>query len=179
MSESYDAKLTFWPATPLATSVVDQLHRVGVNLRQPSGEDSSITLYRTSDGQTAVELAFDGCEHGLTGLEAVLATLRLARVNYVTWDTKRGEIAGVGRSFDRHDLVEQEFTVLAGGEPVLTAGDLDAFEHYGTAEALLHDVRRRLRLPLPEKAESLRPAEVTITIDDDEAPESDREAGAS
>jgi len=179
MSESYDAKLTFWPATPLAAIVVDQLRHVGVNLRQPGGDDRSITFYRTSEGHTAVELAFDRCEDGLNGLEAVLAALRLARVNYIAWDTKRGEIAGVGRSFDRQDSVEQEFTVLAGGEPVITARDLDAFEHYGTADALLHAVRRWLRLPLPERAEDLRSDEVTITVHDDETPDSDKDAGGS
>ena len=38
--------------------------------------------------------------YGLTDLEAVLATLRLADISYVAWDVKEGEVAGTGRSFD-------------------------------------------------------------------------------
>ncbi len=164
MSESYEAALTLWPATTLTASVSRALLQAGVDLSCLGAKD---VLYRTSDGEIALQLVFPDSRYGITDLEGVLAALRLAGVAYVAWDTKKGEIAGVGRSFDPRDTVEREFTVLAGGEPVLIARDLDAFEHYGTAEALLHEVRRWLRLPLPERAETVSPAEVTIAVHPD------------
>ncbi len=129
MSESYEAALTLWPATTLTASVSRALLQAGVDLSRLGAKD---VLYRTSDGEIALQLTFPDSRHGITDLEGVLATLRLAGVAYVAWDTKKGELAGVGRSFHPRDAVEREFTVLAGGEPVLVARDLDAFEHYGT-----------------------------------------------
>jgi hypothetical protein len=167
MSESYEATLTLWPATTLTASVAEALLEVSVDLCRLDAGDKSPVLYRTSDGEIALELTFEDSPYGITDLEIVLATLRIAGVAYVAWDTKKGELAGTGRSFDPRDAVERQFTVLAGGEPVLIARDLDAFEHYGTAEALLHEVRRWLALPLPERAEIVSPAEVTIAIHPD------------
>ena len=80
--------------------------------------------------------------YGLTDLEAVLATLRLAGISYVAWDTKKGEVAGTGRSFDPASAHRAPVHRDADGEPVLTASDLEEFEgRYGTAEALIEGIR--------------------------------------
>jgi hypothetical protein len=169
MNESHDATLTLWPATPLLESVAHQLRQVGVDLSAFKVKDGRFTASRTVDGAVVLELSFGDCRYGLTGLEGVLAAARLAGLSYVAWDAKKGEIAGTGRSYDPDSHVEREFTVMADGEPVLTSSDLDAFEHFGTAEALLREVRGWLRLPTPETVGELAPGTLTILIEDDES----------
>ncbi len=95
-----------------------------------------------------------------------------AGLSYVAWGTGKTEIAGPARFYDPESDVEREFTVMADGEPVLTSSDLDAFEHFGTAEALLCEVRKWLRLPKPETVGELEPDTLTIVIQDDEPEES-------
>jgi hypothetical protein len=167
MRDSYDTTLILWPATPLATSVADELRGIGVPLTEPQAAPGCLTARRTENGQLLLEISRERL-HGLTDLEAVLATLRLAGVSYVAWDTKKGEIAGTGRSYESDGGPEREFTVMADGEPVLTASDLDAFEHFGTAEALLREVRTWLRLPTPEMVGKMEPGTLSIVIEDDE-----------
>jgi hypothetical protein len=149
MCDSYDTTLILWPATPLPASVVNQLRDIGVELGNPEATRECLTAQRTEDGQLLLEISREQL-HGLTDLEAVLATLRLAGVSYVAWDSKKSDVAGTGRSYDHDSRVEREFTVRPDGEPVLTASDLEQFERYGTAEALLGEIRGWLRLALPE-----------------------------
>jgi len=169
MRDSYDATLTLWPATPLPASVAHQLRGVGVDLSELKVKDGRFTAHRTADDTVVLELSFGDCPYGLTDLEAVLATLRLAGVSYVAWDAKKTEIAGTARSYDPDTGVEREFTVMGDREPVLTSSDLAAFEHFGTAEALLCEVRTWLRLPTPETVAELEPDTLTIVIEDDES----------
>jgi hypothetical protein len=169
MTESYDVTLTLWPATPLPASVAHQLRQVGVDLSALDVKDGSLTASSTITGAVVLDLSFGDCRYGLTDLEGVLATARLAGLSYVAWDAKKGEIAGTGRSYDPDGGVEREFTVMSDGEPVLTSRDLDAFEHFGTAEALLCEVRTWLRLPTPETVGELAPDTLSIVIEDDDA----------
>jgi hypothetical protein len=162
---SYDATLTVWPATPLPGRVNERLMEVGADLQRLRVTDGSVAAYRTRQGEIALELTFTQSQLGVTGLEAVLAELRLDHISYVAWDTKKDEIAGVGRSYDRRDPLEREFTVLAGGEPVLTATELETLERKASNDQLLlATIRRALTLPLPELAHRLNPAEVNIII---------------
>jgi len=173
MNESYNATLTLWPAQPLPARVAHELHELGVNLSTFTVNDGWLTGSCTNDNTLVLDVSFGRRRHGLTDLEALLATLRLADISYVAWDIKQGEIAGTGRSFDPATRIEREFTVMADGEPVLTASDLDAFEHFGTAEALLCEVRSWLRLPIPDSLTELTVEELAIVIvPDDEEDES-------
>jgi hypothetical protein len=165
MRDSYDTTLILWPATPLAASVADELRGIGVELTNPQAAPGWLTVQRTEDGQILLEI-FREQLHGLTDLEAVLATLRLAGVSYVAWDVKKIEVAGTGRSYDPDTRVEREFTVMADGEPVLTASDLEEFEHYGTAEALLGEIRAWLRLPIPENLSDVNAFTIVIEPED-------------
>lgn len=171
MRDSYDTTLILWPATPLRASVADQLRDVGVALTEPQASQGCLAARRTEDGQLVLEISAERL-HGLTDLEAVLATLRLARVSYVAWDARKSEIAGAGRSYDPDSRVEREFTVMADGEPVLTLSDLKEFEgRYGTAEGLLEGIQTWLRLPLPQNLSEVNGFTVVIEpedTDDDE-----------
>jgi hypothetical protein len=171
MHESHHVTLTLWPATPLPQSVARQLHRVGVDLSEPTVEDGWLTASRTVDGGVVLNLAFNDCFYGLTELEGVLAAARLAGLSYVAWDAKNGEIAGTGRSYDPDSGVEREFTVMSDGEPVLTRSDLDSLEHFETAEALLCEIRSWVRLPTPETLEEIQSDALNILIEDDETDE--------
>lgn len=155
MRETYDTTLIFWPATPLAANVAEQLRCIDVRFTNPLTPGSWVTPYRTEQGELLLEITGEH-PHGLTDLEAVLATLRLADVSYVAWETKKEEIAGPARTYDPETRVESEFTVMADGEPVLTKSDLEECEgRYGTAECLLENLRKQLRLPVPENLTSL------------------------
>jgi hypothetical protein len=166
MRDSYDTTLILWPATPLAASVADELRDVGVPLTEPQASPGWLTARRTQDGQLVLEISRERL-HGLTDLEAVLATLRLAGVSYVAWDARKSEIAGTARSYDPDSRVEREFTVMPDGEPVLTLSDLNEFEgRYGTAEGLLEGIQTWLRLPLPQNLSEVNG--FTIVIDPDE-----------
>jgi hypothetical protein len=174
MHESYNAALTLWPATPLPASVAHELHSVGVDLAAQKVNDGWFTAQRTAEGAIVLDLSFGDCRHGLTGLEAVLATLRLARISYVAWDVKKAEIAGTGRAFDPTSGIEREFTVMGDGEPVLTASDLEAFEGgYGNADELIDGIRAWLRLPTPDELTDLADGELTIVTVPDETDEDD------
>lgn len=171
MNESYNATLTFWPATPLPASVAHELHELGVNLSAYTVSDGWFTASRTGEDTLVLDLSFGRRRGGLTDLEAVLATLRLADISYVAWDIKQGEIAGTGCAFDPATRIEHQFTVMADGEPVLTASDLEEFEgRYGTAEALIDGIRAWLRLPIPDGLTELTVEELAIAIvpDDEE-----------
>jgi hypothetical protein len=170
MNESYNSTLTLWPATPLPANVAHELHELGVNLSTFTVNDGWLTASRTGEDTLVLDLSFGRHRCGLTDLEAVLATLRLAGISYVAWDVKQGEAAGTGRSFDPATRIERQFTVMADGEPVLTASDLEEFEgRYGTAEALLDGIREWLRLPIPDSLTELTVEELAIvTVPDDE-----------
>ncbi|HEY7932830.1 MAG TPA: hypothetical protein VID48_03305 [Solirubrobacteraceae bacterium] len=88
MSASHDATLTFWPATPLPASVALQLQELLVDLSTCEVNNGSIIAKQTAEQTIVLELSFGDCRHGLTDLEAVLATLRLADISYVVLDTK-------------------------------------------------------------------------------------------
>jgi hypothetical protein len=171
MHGSYNATLILWPATPLPASVAHQLRGVGVDLSALKVKDGWFTAYHAADDTAVLELSFGDCPCGLIDLEAVLATARLAGLSYVAWGIKKTEIAGPARSYDPDSDLEREFTIMADGEPVLTSSDLDAFEHFGTAEALLCEVRKWLRLPTPETVGELKPDTLTIVIEGDESEE--------
>ena len=170
MNESYNATLALWPATPLPASVAHELHELGVDLSTFTVNDGWLTASCTGDDTLVLELSFGRRRYGLTDLEAVLATLRLAGISYVAWDVKKGEAAGTGRSFDPATRIERQFTVMADGEPVLTASDLEEFEgRYGTGEALLDGIREWLRLPIPDSLTELTVEELAIvTVPDDD-----------
>ena len=173
MNESYDVTLTLWPATPLPASVAHELHELGVNLSTFTVNNGWFTARRTEDETLILDLSFGEVRHGLTDLEAVLATLRLAGISYVAWDVKKGEIAGTGRSFDPATRTEREFTVMGDGEPVLTASDLEEFEgRYGTPERLIEGIQAWLRLPIPQDLSELSIDELAIvTVPDDDEDE--------
>lgn len=170
MNKSHHATLTFWPATPLPASVAHQLHELGVDLSTFTVNDGWFSARRTEDETPVLDLSFGEVRHGLTDLEAVLATLRLARISYVAWDVKKGEIAGTGRSFDPATGIERQFTVMGDGEPVLTASDLEEFEgRYGTAQGLIGGIREWLHLPIPQDLSELSTDELAIeTVPDDD-----------
>jgi len=163
MGESYAATLHLWPASPLPSSVACQLRLLGVDLQQFQAANGLITPHLTNDGQVGLELTLCDSYYGLTGLEGVLATLRLARINYTAWDCN-----GAGRSFDPGSGKEQAFAVLIDGEPVITANELDALEHYGSAEALLEQLRRRLARTTPPFGEILEPQQITLAVCEDD-----------
>jgi hypothetical protein len=171
MRDSYDTTLILWPATPLAASVADELCGIGVPLTEPQAAPGCLAARRTEDGQLVLEISRERL-HGLTDLEAVLATLRLAGVSYVAWDAKKSEIAGTARSYDPDSRVEREFTVMPDGEPVLTLSDLNEFEgRYGTAEGLLEGIQAWLRLPLPQNLSEVNGFTIVVEpedTDDDE-----------
>ncbi len=171
MHESYDATLTLWPAPTIPRRVARQLHLVGVDLSEFKVQDGSFTASRNVNGGVVLHLSFGDLAFGLTDLEGVLAAARLAHLNYVAWDAKKGEIAGSARSYDPAICVEREFTVMADGEPVLTSSDLDSLEHFGTAEALLCEIRSWLRLPTPDTLGEIEPASLNILIKDDKSDE--------
>ncbi len=123
MYESYNAAIILWPATPLPASVAAQLHSAGVDLAAKKVNGGRLAVRRTPAGTVVLDITFECCQYGLTGLEAVLATLRLARISYVAWDVREGEIAGSGREFDPECGIERHFSVMADGEPLLTASD--------------------------------------------------------
>jgi len=171
MNGSYNATLALWPATPLPANVAHELHALGVNLSTFTVNNGWLTASCTGDDTLVLELSFGHRRCGLTDLEAVLATLRLAGISYVAWDIKQGEAAGTGRSFDPATRIERQFTVMADGGPVLTASDLEQFEgRYGTAEALIDGIRDWLRLPIPDSLTELNVEELAIVIvpDDEE-----------
>jgi hypothetical protein len=171
MRDSYDTTLILWPATPLAASVAEELRAIGVPLTEPQAAPGCLTARRTEDGQLLLEISRERL-HGLTDLEAVLATLRLADVSYVAWDARKTEVAGTARSFDPGSRVEREFTVMPDGEPVLTLSDLNEFEgRYGTAEGLIEGIQTWLRLPLPQNLSEVDGFTIVIEpedTDDDE-----------
>lgn len=168
MNASHEVALTLWPATPLPATVAEELLRVSVDLRNIYGDDTSIYLYRTSKGQAVLQITLKRSPFGMTDFEGVLATLRLADLAYVVWDTESGAHTGVARSFDPRERVEREFAVSACGEPLLTAGNLAEFERYGTVEALLRQIRHWLTLPAREFTELLNPAEMAIVASESE-----------
>lgn len=176
MYESYNAAIILWPATPLPASVAVQLHSAGVDLTAKKVNGGRLAVRRTPAGTVVLDLTFECCQYGLTGLEAVLATLRLARISYVAWDVREGEIAGSGRDFDPTSGIERHFSVMADGEPLLTASDLEEIEGGSlNAEELIGAIRAWLALPVPNGLTDLADGEVTIlTVPDEEDEDDDR-----
>lgn len=174
MDESYTAAITLWPAATLPASVADELRSLGVNLAEQSVTDGSFALRRTHEGTVVLDLSFDDCHYGLTGLEAVLATLRLARISYAAWDVKQGEVVGTGRAFDPASGIERQFSVTTDGEPVLTDSDLEEFHgRYNAADELIEAIGAWLRLPIPTELTDIADAELAIVTVPDEADEDD------
>lgn len=171
MYDTYNAAIILWPAIPLPASVAAELHSAGVDLATKKVNSGRLAAKRTPEGDVVLDLTFESCQWGLDGMEAVLARLRLAHISYVAWDAREGEIAGVGRAFEPDRGIETCFSVMADGEPILTASDLEELEgSSGTAEALLETIKGWLRLPTPENLTDLDPDELSIPIvpDDEE-----------
>jgi hypothetical protein len=170
MTESYipyRVSLSLWPAASLSADMAQALGHVGVDLSRLEVNNGRLSAVRAVDGAVVLKLSLDGCCCGLTDVEGILATARLDGLGYVAWEFKPGEITGIGRSYDPLNG-EREFTVLTNGGPVFTLGDLEAFEHVGTAEALLRHMRSVLRLPEPQMIEELALGSFSILIEDDE-----------
>lgn len=163
MGESYVATLHFWPASPLPGSVAHQLSLLGVDLKELQAVNGVLTPYRTHDGGLGLEITLYDSYYRLTGVEGVLAILRLAGIHYSAWDCD-----GAGRSFDPASGEEQAFAVLTDGEPVITAPELDALGRYGSAEAVLEQLRRKLARTTPPFTETLAPEQVTLLVRDDD-----------
>lgn len=175
MNESYNVTLTLWPATPLPASVAHGLHELGVNLSTFTVNDGRLSACRTADDTVVLDLSLGDVRCGLSDLEAVLATLRLADICYFAWDVEHGEAAGTGRAFDPASGIERQFTVTADGEPMLSTADVEQFEgRYGTAEAPFDGIRECLRLPIPDNLTELGVEELAIVTlpDDDDQDES-------
>lgn len=168
----YTAAITLWPAASLPANVAHELHSVGVDLAAKKVNDGWFTGRRTSEGVVVLDLAFGDRQFELTDLEAVLATLRLARISYVAWD----EIGCIGCAFDAMSAKERQFNILAEGEPVLTASDLEKIEGRSlTTKDLIEAVRAWLSLPIPNGLTGLADGELTIvTVPDETAENEDR-----
>jgi hypothetical protein len=165
VGDSHAATLNFWPASPLPASIVHQLQLLDVDVRQLRSESGLITPYITKSGQIGLELIFYESHCGLTGLEAVLATLRLGSIRYTAWDSH-----GAGTSFDPTDGAERRFPVLHDGEPVITEAELDPLPCSGSATDCIVRLRRRLgpQSTTPPFAGTLEPQQVKLTIHDDD-----------
>ena len=167
----YNTAITLWPAASLPANVAHELQKIGVDLAAQKVNDGWFTARRTSDGGVIVlDLAFGDCQYGLTDLEALLATLRLARIAYVAWD----EIACIGCAFDTASGIERQFNIVADGKPVLTASNLEELEdRYRDAGELTDAIRAWLRLPIPNDLTDLADGEVVILTLPDETDEDD------
>jgi hypothetical protein len=166
MGWSFTTTLNLWPASPLPSSVAYELRLRGllsVDLQKLQTTDGQITPHLTHDDALGIQITLHDCDYGITGLEGLLAILRLGRINYTVWDSN-----GIGRAFDAATNDEQLFTVLADGEPVITAAELDPLEHYGSAKALMQTLRRMLRRTTPPFRNALEPERVTLTIREDD-----------
>lgn len=174
MDESYTAAITLWPAATLPASVADELRRVRVNLADQSVSDGSFALRRTHEGIVVLDLSFDDCHYGLTGLEAALATLRLARISYAAWDVQHGDVVGTGRAYDPASGIERQFSVTTDGEPVLTAGDLEEFQgRYSAADELIAAIGVWLQPTTPTELTDIADGETVIVTVPDETDEDD------
>jgi len=180
MHESYNAAITLWPAAKLPASVAEELRSAGVDLNTKKVNGGRLAVQSTPEGTLVLDLTFESCQWGLSGLEAVLARLRLARISYVAWDVREGEIAGTCHEFNRDTGVESCFSVMADGEPILTASDLKEFQgRHDTAETLLAAIRRWLRLPIPRDLTDLADGEQTIEIVPDDPEDEDLLPGST
>jgi hypothetical protein len=171
MGSSFAATLNLWPASPLPSTVAYELRLLdllNVDLNKLQSTDGQISPHLTDDGELGLQIALHDRDYDITGLEGLLALLRLEHINYTAWDSK-----GIGRAFDAATNDEQTFTVLGDGTPFITAADLDPLEHYGSAEALLHAVRQMLRRTTPPFVEALKPEHVDLIIREDD-PDDDR-----
>jgi hypothetical protein len=131
--------------------------------------DGSLAGWRTRNGTIVLELSFTERQFGLTDLEAVLASLRLAGISYLAWETQTGRLTGAARAFDRVSATERQLTVTAAGEPVLTAADVAYFDgRYNTAEAVIEAIQARLRPPTPRRLTAVSVGQLRIAIVPDE-----------
>jgi hypothetical protein len=170
MEDSYTANLALWPASPMAPEIMRALWLdLGIDVQRLHRDDHSVALYRIVDGSVVMQVTLTGLAYGVTDLEQLRAQLRIAEVSYVVWSIKDGDPAGVGLSYEPCDGTEFEYTVLAGGEPVLRAHDLVAFDAL-PPENVMGELRRCLRQPLPESVESLSARETHIAIETIERP---------
>jgi hypothetical protein len=153
-------------ASPLPSSVAYELRLLGllsIDLHTLQSADGRITPHLTDDGALGLQITLHDPDYDISGLEGLLALLRLGHINYTIWDSN-----GIGRAFDAATNDEQTFTVLADGAPFLTAADLDPLERAGSAEALLQAVRQMLRRTTPPFVEALKPEHVDLIIREDD-----------
>jgi hypothetical protein len=103
MRDCTTATLSLWPATHLPQSVVDELHSIGVDPPTLQAYDGRVVALRTREGQIGLRITLYGCVLGLghTNMQAVLARLRLARINYVLWSSDGGLIYDAARDRER------------------------------------------------------------------------------
>lgn len=111
MSDSTTVTLSLWPATPLPRSVVDELRSVGVDAQTLQAYDGRVVAFGAREGQLGLRITQYGCMLGLTHMQAVLARLRLARVNYVARESD-----GTGLSYDAIEDRESECNAHLDGD---------------------------------------------------------------
>jgi hypothetical protein len=115
MSNSTTATLSLWPATPLPRSVVDELHSIGVDAETLQAYDGRVLALCTREGQIGLRITLYNCVLELTGMQAVLARLRLARIDYVLWGSEGGLV------YDAAKDLEQECAAHLEGERAVSA----------------------------------------------------------
>lgn len=103
MRDSTTATLSLWPATPMPQSVVEEFHSIGVDPPTLQAYDGRVVALRTREGQIGLRITLYGCVLGLghTNMQAVLARLRLERINYVLWSGDGGAIYDAARDRER------------------------------------------------------------------------------
>jgi hypothetical protein len=103
MRKSTTATLSLWPATPLPRSVIEALHSIGVDPPTLQAYDGRVVALRTREGQIGLRITLYSCVLGLehTNMHAVLAGLRLARINYVLWSSDGGLIYDAAKDLER------------------------------------------------------------------------------
>jgi len=86
MSDTKVTKLNLRPASSLSQEVREELARIGVDVRARRASEGKVRTHYTDRGQLEMRIELRNLEYGLSDLQAVLAWLRVDRVNYVASD---------------------------------------------------------------------------------------------
>ncbi len=153
--------VSLWPATPLLSSVACELGRIGIDVRRLP--EPKATLELTHAGQGGLRLELHDCGDGLSDVEALLATLRLAKVNYVAWD-----LQGRGCRFESWRGSGEAFAVSPDGRAVITRADLDRLDGARCGDVLLDLLRGMVGRATPPFAGHVSRQTMIVVCDDDD-----------
>jgi hypothetical protein len=166
MSNTYHATLMIWPVTPVSGGVAERLAAHGVDLTALRSSRQVSAAWRTDSGELGITVNLTRLPRARLDLTALLGSLRRDGVSYYAWAYDEHDRVAAGYAHSREQPVDRTFAILASGEPLIRASEVEALAaENATLDVFRGALEARLAQGRPHIASDVPLARVQITVE--------------